>query len=184
MSANKESTFAALSSSSLELPISSELSSPTKPSTASNPTSSKNQYLYLECFIIMYHYDNHLYFLNTVMSSINEFYYSIAVPWRVNLSLSLSKLGQRVRETISNLAGSRKGEPIILTISPPESEEDSPQNTPSLTEMRAPNTSSPVGRGTPVLAQIPVSPISQLSGFSICESDYHDVSDESESDSE
>ena len=50
--------------------------------------------------------------------------------------------------------------------------------------MRAPNTSSPAGRGTPVLAQIPVSPISQLSGFSICESDYHDVSDESESDSE
>ena len=66
----------------------------------------------------------------------------------------------------------------------PESEEDSPQNTPSLTEMRAPNTSSPVGRGTPLLAQIPVSPISQLSGFSICESDYHDVSDESESDCE
>ena len=103
----------------------------------------------------------------------------------VNLSLSLSKLGKRFKEKISNLAGSRKGEePIILTISPPESEEDSPQNTPSLTEMRAPNTSSPVGRGTPVLAQIPVSPISQLSGFSICESDYHDGSDESETDSE
>ena len=103
----------------------------------------------------------------------------------VNLSLSLSKLGKRFKENISNLAGSRKGEePIILTISPPESEEDSPQNTPSLTEMRAPNTSSPAGRGTPVLDQIPVSPISQLSGFSICESDYHDVSDESESDCE
>ena len=82
------------------------------------------------------------------------------------------------------MAGSRKGEPIILTISPPESEEDSPQSTPSLTEMRAPNTSSPVGRGLPVLAQIAVSPISQLSGFSICESDYHDGSDESETDSE
>ena len=83
------------------------------------------------------------------------------------------------------MAGSRKGEePIILTISPPESEEDSPQNTPSLTEMRAPNTSNPVGRGLPVLAQIAVSPISQLSGFSICESDYHDGSDESETDSE
>ena len=103
----------------------------------------------------------------------------------VNLSLSLSKLGKRFKEKISNLAGSRKGEePIILTISPPESEEESPQSTPSLTEMRAPMTSSPVGRGLPVLAQIAVSPISQLSGFSICESDYHDGSDGSETDSE
>ena len=50
--------------------------------------------------------------------------------------------------------------------------------------MRAPNTSSPVGRGLPVLAQIAVSPISQLSGFSLCESDCHDGSDGSETDSE
>ena len=102
----------------------------------------------------------------------------------VNLSLSLSKLGQRVREKISNLAGSRKGEPIILTISPPESEEESPQSTPSLTEMRAPMTSTPVGRGLPVLSQVAVSPISQLFGFSLCESDCPDGSDGSETDSD
>ena len=71
MSASKESTFAtvaAVSSSSLELPISSELSSPTKPSTAPNPTSSKNQYLYLECFI--QYSKNQLYFLIPVTSSV------------------------------------------------------------------------------------------------------------------
>ena len=98
------------------------------------------------------------------------------------MSLSISKFRKRVRQTISRY--SRKRESITLTVSPPESEEESPHNTPSLTEIRAPNTSSPAGRGTPVLDQIPVSPISQLSGFSICESDYHDVSDESESDCE
>ena len=102
----------------------------------------------------------------------------------VNLSLSLSKLGKRFKEKISNFAGSRKGEPIILTISPPESEEESPQSTPSLTEMRAPMTSTPVGRGLPVLSQVAVSPISQLFGFSLCESDCPDGSDGSETDSD
>ena len=93
------------------------------------------------------------------------------------MSLSISKLGKRVRQTISRYSSKR--ESITLTVSPPESEEDSPHNTPSLTEIRAPNTSSPAGRGTPVLDQIQVSPISQLSGVSI-----FDVSDESESDCE
>ena len=103
----------------------------------------------------------------------------------VNPALSLSKLGKRFKEKISNLAGSRKGEePIILTISPPESEEESPQSTPSLTEMRAPMTSTPVGRGLPVLSQVAVSPISQLFGFSLCESDCPDGSDGSETDSD
>ena len=99
------------------------------------------------------------------------------------MSLSLSKLGKRFKEKISNLTGSRKGEePIILTISPPESEEESPQSTPSLTEMRAPMTSTPIGRGLPVLSQVAVSPISQLLSF--CESDCPNGSDGSESDSD
>ena len=106
-----------------------------------------------------------------------------------NLSLSdlpsLSELGKRFKAKISNLVGSRKGEePIVLTISPPESEEDSPVSTPSLTEIRGPMTSTPVERGLPVLSQVAVSPISQLFGLSFCESDCPDGSDGSESDSD
>ena len=104
-----------------------------------------------------------------------------------NLSLSdlpsLSELGKRFKAKISNLVGSRKGEePIVLTISPPESEEDSPVSTPSLTEQRGPMASTPVERGLPVLSQVAVSPISQLLSF--CESDCPDGSDGSESDSD
>ena len=81
--------------------------------------------------------------------------------------------------------GSRKGEePIVLTNSPPESEEDSPVSTPSLTEQRGPMASTPVERGLPVLSQVAVSPISQLFGLSFCESDCPDGSDGSESDSD
>ena len=103
-----------------------------------------------------------------------------------NLSLSeLPSMLKRFKAKISNLVGSRKGkEPIVLTISPPESEEDSPVSTPSLTEMHGPMTSTPVERGLPVLSQVAVSPISQLFGLSFCESDCPDGSDGSESDSD
>ena len=93
------------------------------------------------------------------------------------MSLSISKLGKRVRQTISRYSSKR--EPITLTVSPPESEEESPHNTPSLTIIRAPKTSSPAGRPTPVLDLSQVSPISQISGVSI-----FDVSEEIESDCE
>ena len=101
-------------------------------------------------------------------------------PWMANVSLSeIPLLYKRLKARISNLVGSRKGEePIVLTNSPPESEEDSPVSTPSLTEQRGPMASTPVERGLPVLSPVAVSPISHLFGLSLfCESDCPDGSD-------